>query len=167
MLPRPHQPHQPHRPQQQSELVLSRRKQINTLMIFNENVSEVEVDSKYRIDFSIRNRPVSLDIYLPGGFPKDRPVIRLQDPLKTFSHPWLDPEGNVVGAPGLLNHSVHSDLGRVAQAIKREFERNAAEVNTNVSPIPWPRRAPNRNVAAISGALDISYTCTTVLVDPA
>ena len=129
MLPQQRQPQQQRRP---SELVLSRRKQINTLMIFNENVSEVESDSKYRIDFTIKNQPVSLDIFLPGGFPKDRPVVKLEDPLKSISHPWLDPQGNVVGAPGLLNHSVHSDLGRVVQAIKREFERNANNVN-NVS----------------------------------
>ena len=40
-----------------------------------------------------------------------------------MQHSWIDiRSGNVIGSPGLNNFSAHSDLGRVVQVIKREFE---------------------------------------------
>ena len=102
-------------------LALDRRKQINTLLIFNENVSEVSPDHRYRIDFTAGNQPLVMLIELSPKFPNERPSIRIEPP--GMSHPWLDAGGNVVGAPGLISYSAHSDLGRVVQAIKRDLER--------------------------------------------
>jgi len=120
-------------------LALDRRKQINTLLIFNDNVSEVDPDRSYRIDFQAGRHPLHMVIQLPPKFPAHRPLVRclLQPQAATaagssvqlLKHPWLDSNGYVVGAPGLNSyHSTRSDLGQVVQAIKRHLERYPPEV---------------------------------------
>lgn len=112
----------------QQEWEIARMKQINTLRIFNENVSEITNNQQYRVDFEAVNRlRLSMIISLSPGFPKERPGIQIQP--TGLRHPWLDPgSGAVIGAPGLINYSVHSDLGRVVQAIKRELETKPPQV---------------------------------------
>jgi ESCRT-I complex subunit VPS37 len=128
-----------------SSVALSRRKQINTLMIFNENVTEVQPDVEYSVDFSVAaddgaRRQIAIKVFLSQGFPESaRPTLRVHPPGQ--AHPWLDPAtGNVVGAPGMINYTVHSDLGRVVQAVKRELEKNPprAVTNGNESQLPYP-----------------------------
>ena len=123
-------------PGQDSSVAFSRRKQINTLRIFNDNVTEVLPDSQYSVDFVAGGQQLSLRVFLGPGFPETtRPVLRVLP--ATLIHPWLEPgSGNVVGAPGLINYTVHSDLGRVVQAVKREFEKNP------------PKPLPNGSIAA-------------------
>lgn len=85
-------------------------------------MTELSPNSQYRVDFKSGDRALALLISLPPNFPTDRPTIRVQPAVH---HPWVDQNGVVRGAPGLVNFSyVHSDLGRVVQAIKREFELN-------------------------------------------
>ena len=111
------------RPGGVGNLALDRRKQINTLLIFNENVTELVPNMQYRVDFTGggSSGPLTMLINLPPGFPKDKPTIRIE-PLG-LQHSWIDiRSGNVIGSPGLNNFSAHSDLGRVVQVIKREFE---------------------------------------------
>ena len=107
---------------------LERRKQINTLLIFNEKVSEVKPNHEYRVDFVAGGNNLAMIINLPVEFPVQKPSIRIQPtaspPGSSLSHPWLDVSGNVIGAPGLNSYSSHSDLGRVVQAIKRSLERD-------------------------------------------
>ena len=61
-------------------LALDRRKQINTLLIFNENVSEVSPNLRYRVDFTAGSDALVMIIDLPPKFPApgshNRPVIR-------------------------------------------------------------------------------------------
>ena len=111
-------------PGQDSSVAFSRRKQINTLRIFNDNVTEVLPDSQYSVDFVAGGQQLSLRVFLGPGFPEaSRPALRVLP--SGLMHPWLEPgSGNVMGAPGLINYTVHSDLGRVVQAVKREFEKN-------------------------------------------
>merc|ERR1719414_2047413 len=104
-------------------LALDRRKQINTLLIFNENVTELVPNVQYRMDFTGggSSGPLTMLIHLPPAFPKEKPSVKIE-PLG-LHHPWIDiGSGNVIGSPGLNNFSAHSDLGRVVQVIKREFE---------------------------------------------
>ena len=116
----------------------ARRKQINTLLVFNENVKEVRQDVEYRIFFKADSSRFAVVIYLPNEFPIKRPDVKIFcatqfedreediDPKVRLKHPWLDSENNTVtGAPGLNAFGAHSDLGRVVQAIRREFEKNA------------------------------------------
>ena len=118
---------------QDSSVAFSRRKQINTLRIFNDNVTEVLPDSQYSVDFVAGGQQLSLRVFLGPGFPETtRPALRVLP--SALVHPWLEPgSGNVVGAPGLINYTVHSDLGRVVQAVKRELEKNPPKPLSNGS----------------------------------
>jgi ESCRT-I complex subunit VPS37 len=134
------------RPGGVGSLALDRRKQINTLLIFNENVSELVPNVQYRMDFTGGGAcgPLTMIIHLPVGFPKERPTIRIE-PLG-LNHPWIENRsGNVIGAPGLNNFSAHSDLGRVVQVIKREFELNP--------PISTNQQTPAQSKIPSSGSM--------------
>lgn len=121
--------------------ILARRKQVNTLHIFNQNVIEVQHDLEYRINFQVGDQvSLSLQILIPPDFPnRSRPLLRLF-PVKNgvadikLSHPWLGNDNLVIGSPGLNNFGIHSDLGRVVQAVKREFEKNPPSVIKENSP---------------------------------
>ena len=119
------------RPGGLGNLALDRRKQINTLLIFNENVTELVPNAQYRMDFTGGGTcgPLTMFIQLPLNFPKEKPSIRIE-PLG-LHHSWLDRSGNVIGSPGLNKFSAHSDLGRVVQVIKREFELNPPISNSH------------------------------------
>ena len=120
---------------------LAKRKQINTLKIFNDNVTEIRQEQEYRIFFSSDSGDrLVMVIFLPETFPLNtRPVIKIYfsgvghgadnyhnvDFETKMTHPWLDNVScSVIGSPGLNTFGVHSELGRVVQAIKREFEKN-------------------------------------------
>ena len=139
--------------QDSSSVTFSRRKQINTLRIFNDNVTEVLPDSQYSVDFVAGGQQLSLRVFLGPGFPETtRPALRVLP--SSLGHPWLEPgSGNVVGAPGLINYTVHSDLGRVVQAVKRELEKNPPKPLPNgsistpaatafLNPMPIPPQLP-------------------------
>uniref|UniRef100_A0A1B6LMU0 VPS37 C-terminal domain-containing protein n=1 Tax=Graphocephala atropunctata TaxID=36148 RepID=A0A1B6LMU0_9HEMI len=100
-------------------LVAKRRKQIDTLKIFNANVFEVKDDSEYRVEFNSGNNRLSLLVVLGPKFPMEKPILKI---VPSVQHPWVGENGEITGAPGLLNFTVHSDLGRVVQAIVRELE---------------------------------------------
>ncbi|XP_026462225.1 vacuolar protein sorting-associated protein 37A [Ctenocephalides felis] len=99
-----------------------RRKQIDTLKIFNDNVIEIIENEEYRVEFKSGGRHMSVCVLLGPGFPVDKPRLLIRPIVQ---HSWIQQmTGEVIDAPGLLNFTVHSDLGRVVQAIIREFERN-------------------------------------------
>uniref|UniRef100_A0A1B6G0U1 VPS37 C-terminal domain-containing protein n=1 Tax=Cuerna arida TaxID=1464854 RepID=A0A1B6G0U1_9HEMI len=100
-------------------LVAKRRKQIDTLKIFNANVFEVKDDSEYRVEFNSGSNKLSLLVVLGPKFPLENPILKI---VPNVQHPWVSESGEITGAPGLLNFTVHSDLGRVVQAIVRELE---------------------------------------------
>jgi len=134
---------------------MARRKQINTLKIFNDNVTEIRQEQEYRIFFSSDSGDrLVMVIFLPETFPLNtRPVIKIffsghggddhqnnVDFDTKVTHPWLDiNSSSVIGSPGLNTFGVHSELGRVVQAIKREFEKNPprkmfmAELEANIN----------------------------------
>lgn len=125
MLPRSYYPDQD-----------ARKRQIDTLKIFNEHVVEIKEDSEYRVDFSADGKKMSLEVLLSPEFPNEQPTIFLSPPIP---HPWLAEASNqVVGAPGLVNYTQHSDLGRIVQAIIREFQKSlpnlGSEEKCNESP---------------------------------
>nr|CAD7201222.1 unnamed protein product [Timema douglasi] len=103
----------------------NRKRQIDTLKIFNDNVTEVQEDLEYKVDFLAGGVNMVLLVSLSPDFPLDKPVLKVQ-PL--VIHPWVNDHSEIVSAPGLLNYTVHSDLGRVVQAIISEFSRNPPPV---------------------------------------
>ncbi|KAF9405778.1 hypothetical protein HW555_013612 [Spodoptera exigua] len=99
-----------------------RKRQIDTLKIFNDHVTEVNENSEYRLEFVADGKNMSLSVVLGPDFPNEKPSIFVNPPIP---HPWIGENSNqVVGAPGLLNYTLHSDLGRVVQAIIREFQKS-------------------------------------------
>jgi len=144
-------------------LALDRRKQINTLLIFNENVSEVSPNLRYRVDFTAGSDALVMIIDLPPKFPapgsQNRPVIRIESSQGSgygLRHSWLDGRGNVIGAPGLNAYGTHSELGRVVQAIKRAFEKDP--------PVVYGGHQPNNShsVSTATGAAPYGTSSTTV-----
>ncbi|CAG9794547.1 unnamed protein product [Diatraea saccharalis] len=106
-----------------------RKRQIDTLKIFNEHVVEVMENTDYRVEFSVDGKDMSLNVILSPEFPNEKPTIFV-NPL--IPHPWIAENSNqVIGAPGLLNYTQHSDLGRIVQAIIREFQRSLPNLVTN------------------------------------
>ncbi|RZF35930.1 hypothetical protein LSTR_LSTR008500 [Laodelphax striatellus] len=98
---------------------VERKKQIDTLKIFNANVSEVQEDVEYNIEFISGGKTLALNVKLSPEFPLEKPVLQV---VPTVVHNWVTESGLVTSAPGLLNFTRYSDLGRVVHAIIREFE---------------------------------------------
>ncbi|XP_065365208.1 vacuolar protein sorting-associated protein 37A [Calliphora vicina] len=113
-----------------------RRRQIDTLKVFNDNVVEVCDLEEYCIHFESGGRNFILSVLLGVNFPNEKPKLVLS-PL--VQHLWVNAStGEVESAPGLLNYSPHSDLGRVVQAVIREFERFPPPIIKANSPINIP-----------------------------
>ncbi|KAL4711223.1 hypothetical protein ACJJTC_019064 [Scirpophaga incertulas] len=99
-----------------------RKRQIDTLKIFNERVIEITENKEYKVEFTAENKLLSLTVVLSPEFPNEQPSIFLNP---VIPHPWLaDNSNQVVGAPGLINYTPHSDLGQIVQAIIRELQRS-------------------------------------------
>ncbi|GAB0098508.1 vacuolar protein sorting-associated protein 37A [Sergentomyia squamirostris] len=114
-----------------------RKRQIDTLKIFNDNVQEVKENDEYTVSFDSGGRPFFITVFLCPSFPQEKPKIVMSP---SVDHPWIyGPTGEVNNAPGLLNFTAHSDLGRIVQAIIREYEKFPP-------PLYGEGRAPNEPV---------------------
>lgn len=72
---------------------------------------------------------MTLVIELGPEFPYKTPKLSL-DP--NLDHVWIENE-EITQFPGLINFTINSDLGRVCQAIIREFEKNPTELASSPS----------------------------------
>lgn len=103
---------------------------------------ELKPNEQYSIGFDAAGRTFQMDVHLSALFPSEAPHLEISPLLQ---HPWVQPgTGTIQSAPGLVNVSpneksmrrsnyiicvhtqftLHSDLGRVVQAIIREFQRS-------------------------------------------
>ncbi|KAJ4440263.1 hypothetical protein ANN_08402 [Periplaneta americana] len=98
---------------------VNRKRQIDTLKVFNDNVTEIQ-DVEYRVEFNVGGYGMAILVSLSPEFPLEKPVLKV---TPQTDHPWVNEQSEIISAPGLLNFTVHSDLGRVVQTIIREFER--------------------------------------------
>ncbi|KAK3914797.1 Vacuolar protein sorting-associated protein 37A [Frankliniella fusca] len=98
---------------------LKRKRQIDTLKIFNDNVQEIQPGAEYRVEFWSDTRRLAILVQLGPDFPLEKPILLVSP---NVAHPWVDHCGRITSAPGLINFTQHSDLGRVVHAIVREFE---------------------------------------------
>ncbi|XP_052888946.1 vacuolar protein sorting-associated protein 37A [Anopheles moucheti] len=99
-----------------------RKRQIDTLKIFNHNVQEVKENEEYLVNFNCGGREIAINILLGNGFPNEKPKLIVSPILR---HPWVNgTTGEIDNAPGILNYTIHSDLGRIVQAVGREFEKH-------------------------------------------
>lgn len=111
-------------------VAVKRKRQIDTLKIFNDNVIELRENVDYQVEFQAGERRMAIMVSLLPNFPLEKPVLRVSPPI---SHPWCNEHSEITSAPGLLNFSVHSDLGRVVQAIIREFSKNPPKLLEDIS----------------------------------
>uniref|UniRef100_A0A1I8M9I9 VPS37 C-terminal domain-containing protein n=1 Tax=Musca domestica TaxID=7370 RepID=A0A1I8M9I9_MUSDO len=110
------------------------RRQIDTLKIFNDNVVEVSELAEFCVHFESGGRNFMLTVLLGLNYPNERPKLIISPIIQ---HHWVNPTtGEIESAPGLVNYSPHSDLGRVVQAVIREFERFPPQVIKSQSPNP-------------------------------
>ncbi|XP_012261164.2 vacuolar protein sorting-associated protein 37A isoform X2 [Athalia rosae] len=91
------------------------------LLCYFLSVLELREDVEYQVQFDAGDKRMAIMVSLSPEFPLEKPVLRVSPPI---SHPWCNEHNEIVSAPGLLNFTVHSDLGRVVQAIIREFSKN-------------------------------------------
>ncbi|XP_075211374.1 vacuolar protein sorting 37A [Lycorma delicatula] len=135
-----------------------RKRQIDTLKIFNANVSEIQEDVEYKVEFLSGGKPFALIIKLCPEFPLEKPVLKIAPPV---SHQWVSESGEITSAPGLLNFTVYSDLGRVVQAIVREFElRPPPLLSDNSSPPSCGQQDVGSSGAPLSPSSYASYSST-------
>lgn len=91
------------------------------------SVSEIQSDEKFGIKFKSGANEIMLIIELGPEFPFKVPKLSLEPNL---NHPWIEND-EVKHFPGLINFTSNSDLGRVCQAIIREFEKNPTELSSS------------------------------------
>ncbi|XP_058060207.1 vacuolar protein sorting-associated protein 37A [Anopheles bellator] len=131
-----------------------RKRQIDTLKIFNHNVQEVVENEEYLVNFDCGGREIAINIHLGTGFPNEKPKLIVSPILR---HQWVNPTtGEIEGAPGILNYTIHSDLGRIVQAVGREFEKHPPMVFNETPSTPQHHSHPqsqcrNGNVHEFAG----------------
>uniref|UniRef100_A0A182VK27 VPS37 C-terminal domain-containing protein n=1 Tax=Anopheles merus TaxID=30066 RepID=A0A182VK27_ANOME len=109
-----------------------RKRQIDTLKIFNHNVQEVKENEEYLVNFDCGGREIAINILLGSGFPNEKPKLIVSPILR---HPWVNgTTGEIENAPGILNYTIHSDLGRIVQAVGREFEKHPPQFVNESTP---------------------------------
>ncbi|XP_023328389.1 vacuolar protein sorting-associated protein 37A [Eurytemora carolleeae] len=108
----------------QTDIRLSRSRQINTLRVFHDNVTEVVPNKEYSVSFNSSGHSLILVIKLPDNFPNQKPLVEISPAVL---HPWVDSSGRI-DSPGLRNFSQHSDLGMVIGAIKQELKKSSLQL---------------------------------------
>ncbi|KAL1457100.1 hypothetical protein WDU94_001763, partial [Cyamophila willieti] len=94
------------------------------------SVSEVIDNAEYRIDFTSGPNKLSLNVILTPNFPLNKPILKISPSIRHF---WVNPVGDeIMSAPGLLNFTRHSDLGRVVQAVIRELQLRPPVVTSHI-----------------------------------
>ncbi|VVC33663.1 Hypothetical protein CINCED_3A021919 [Cinara cedri] len=82
-------------------------------------MKKIIFDEEYNVEFPTKVGSLKLIVHLGPKFPLEKPTITVSPRI---IHKWVDAAGLIVLAPGLTNYTIHSDLGRVVQVIRREFE---------------------------------------------
>lgn len=66
------------------------------------SVFEIKEDCEYKIDFFSGSNNLSLMVILCQKFPLEKPVLKI---VPNVQHPWINENGEITSAPGLLNVS--------------------------------------------------------------
>ncbi|KAK7579911.1 hypothetical protein V9T40_000540 [Parthenolecanium corni] len=117
-----------------------RKRQIDTLKVFNDNVTEITENTEYMVEFNAGDNKLAMLILLSPDFPMEKPLLKI---TPSISHQWVNENSEIVAAPGFLNFTVYSDLGRVVQAIIRDLQRNPPPLRHKESPVSVINRSKN------------------------
>lgn len=138
-------------------------------------MTEIQEDVEYQVEFRAGGRGMAIQVSLPPEFPLEKPVLKVSPQI---DHPWVNEQCEIISAPGLMNFTVHSDLGRVVQAVIREFERRPPHLvgepadgssatshkgqeacsNGRTSPVYMMPVVPPQQVTSFPELLDLSTT---------
>ncbi|KAJ3045230.1 Vacuolar protein sorting-associated protein 37A [Rhizophlyctis rosea] len=139
-----------------------RRKQIASLSSHNLNVREVQPETQYEVTIHLPSLTLFLIVDLPPHFPDSAPTIQVKPLLR---HPWLDPQGYVIGHDKLANWNQHVSLGKLVKEISQEFTirpplrpaNNYSTYETGTTGPPYsPNPTSNRGLSA-AGASGLPY----------
>ncbi|XP_039259658.2 vacuolar protein sorting-associated protein 37A-like [Styela clava] len=102
-----------------------RRKQIEKLKQLKLNVTMIQRDVQYQVDFILKHEneqyAYTIIIDLPPAFPSEAPMLFVHPPC---SHKYLDAAQVVVSFPPLDNFKSKPDLSSVVKRLINEFEKN-------------------------------------------
>merc|ERR1719362_89012 len=93
-------------------------------------VSQINNNS-YKITFRTRMGENSFTVLLNESFPDSAPRMFCE---ARYSHPWLDPNGNIVGLQQLNKWGAHSDLGAVVSAAAMQFVASPPTLKQQAQP---------------------------------
>lgn len=65
-------------------------------------MTEINAGEEYEVSFESGGNNLVLKIMLSPDFPQDNPMLKIVPPV---IHPWINADGDVTSAPGLLNVS--------------------------------------------------------------
>lgn len=64
------------------------------------SVAERTEGEEYEILFTSGSNNLCLKVFLSTDFPKEKPTLKV---VPAVMHPWINADGEVTSAPGLLN----------------------------------------------------------------
>lgn len=65
-------------------------------------MTEINEGDEYEVFFESGGNNLVLKVILSPDFPKDKPILKIVPPV---IHAWINSDGDVTSAPGLLNVS--------------------------------------------------------------
>ncbi|XP_078404722.1 vacuolar protein sorting-associated protein 37A [Cetorhinus maximus] len=123
-----------------TNLQKQRQRQIESVKSSHSGIVEIQKDVEYRLPFTVNNKTINLNILLPTQFPQEKPVVSVFPPVR---HHLVDKHsGTVVTSPLITNFAMHSDLGKVMQAVLEEFWKNPPVIASSSASFPYRFSGP-------------------------
>ncbi|KAI9202685.1 uncharacterized protein BJ171DRAFT_583807 [Polychytrium aggregatum] len=110
-----------------------KKRQIDSLAAYQITFTETQKDTQYQI--SVPSQPYVLLLILPPTFPQQPPAVLVKP--ANLQHPWINPQGYIVGHDKLQNWSQSHSLGRILRDIIQELAVRPPQK----PPVPTPLRA--------------------------
>ncbi|XP_054845941.1 vacuolar protein sorting-associated protein 37A [Eublepharis macularius] len=123
-----------------TSLQQQRQRQIESLRGAHTAIAEIQKDVEYRLPFTVNNRTININIFLPPQFPQEKPVISVYPPIR---HHLMDKQGMYVTCPLISNFTMHSDLGKIVQSVLDEFWKNPPVLAPSSTSFPYLYNKPS------------------------
>ncbi|XP_017783136.1 PREDICTED: vacuolar protein sorting-associated protein 37A isoform X2 [Nicrophorus vespilloides] len=94
--------------------------------------------SEYQVLFKSGKKDFIIHVSLSNDFPRDKPKLKISP---NICHTWVNADGEITSAPGILNFTNHLDLGQVVQVIISEFVRTPPPLLESINASPCNREA--------------------------
>lgn len=64
------------------------------------SVTEITEDFEYQVTFKAGGKEFNIYVTLTKDFPNEKPILKVSPAI---IHPWINADGEITAAPGLLN----------------------------------------------------------------